>query len=94
MKRTHSSFNFSRDPNGATIALFNLHLHEPTDVSHQTVLQCVVFQVLINVIFLHFTWFSDLKYFLIAGRGSGGAGDAEEWAGVHLQHVQLQVQQL
>ena len=36
---------FSRDPNGATIALFNLHLHEPTDVTHQTVLQCVVFQV-------------------------------------------------
>jgi len=35
----------SRDPNGATIALFNLHLHEPTDVSHQTVLQCVVFQL-------------------------------------------------
>ena len=38
--------HFSRDPNGATIALFNLHLHEPTDVSHQTVLQCVVFQVI------------------------------------------------
>merc|ERR1712038_1082835 len=35
----------SRDPNGATIALFNLHLHEPADVSHQTVLQCVVFQL-------------------------------------------------
>merc|ERR1712223_1637460 len=35
----------SRDPNGATIALFNLHLHEPTDVTHQTVLQCVVFQL-------------------------------------------------
>ena len=34
-----------RDPNGAAIALFNLSLHEPGEVSHQTVLQCVVFQV-------------------------------------------------
>ena len=33
------------DPNGATIALFNLSLHEPSEVTHQTVLQCVVFQV-------------------------------------------------
>jgi len=35
----------SRDPNGATIALFNLSLHEPSEVTHQTVLQCVVFQL-------------------------------------------------
>jgi len=35
----------SRDPNGAAIALFNLSLHEPTEVTHQTVLQCVVFQL-------------------------------------------------
>jgi len=34
-----------RDPNGATIALFNLSLHEPAEVTHQTVLQCVVFQL-------------------------------------------------
>jgi len=34
-----------RDPNGATIALFNLSLHEPSEVTHQTVLQCVVFQL-------------------------------------------------
>jgi len=34
-----------RDPNGAAIALFNLSLHEPSDVTHQTVLQCVVFQL-------------------------------------------------
>merc|ERR1719376_1153780 len=34
-----------RDPNGATIALFNLSLHEPSKVTHQTVLQCVVFQL-------------------------------------------------
>jgi len=34
-----------RDPNGAAIALFNLSLHEPAEVTHQTVLQCVVFQL-------------------------------------------------
>ncbi|XP_023344364.1 tyrosine-protein phosphatase non-receptor type 9 [Eurytemora carolleeae] len=35
----------SKDPNGATLALFNLFLHEPGQVSHQTVLQCVVYQL-------------------------------------------------
>lgn len=34
-----------RDPNGAAIALFNLSGHDPGEVSHQTVLQCVVFQL-------------------------------------------------
>jgi len=34
-----------RDPNGAAIALFNLSHHEPSEVTHQTVLQCVVFQL-------------------------------------------------
>merc|ERR1719500_1713366 len=34
-----------RDPNGAAIALFNLSGHDPSEVSHQTVLQCVVFQL-------------------------------------------------
>merc|ERR1719391_1259782 len=34
-----------RDPNGAAIALFNLSLHEPAEVTHQTVLQCVVYQL-------------------------------------------------
>jgi len=34
-----------RDPNGAAIALFNLSHHDPADVTHQTVLQCVVFQL-------------------------------------------------
>ena len=48
--------NLSRDPNGATIALFNLHLHEPADVSHQTVLQCVVFQVNFRHFFLSFKY--------------------------------------
>jgi hypothetical protein len=37
-----------QDPNGATLALFNLYMHEPSEVSHQTVLQCVVYQVLKN----------------------------------------------
>jgi len=35
----------SKDPNGATLALFNLSLHVPCEVSHQTVLQCVVYQL-------------------------------------------------
>jgi len=35
----------SKDPNGATLALFNLYLHEPSEVTHQTVLQCVVYQL-------------------------------------------------
>jgi len=35
----------NRDPNGAAIALFNLSHHEPNEVTHQTVLQCVVFQL-------------------------------------------------
>ena len=30
---------------GAAIALFNLSQHDPTETTHQTVLQCVVFQV-------------------------------------------------
>ena len=37
-----------RDPNGAAIALFNLSHHEPSEVTHQTVLQCVVFQVILQ----------------------------------------------
>jgi len=35
----------TRDPNGATIAMFNASQHDPADVTHQTVLQCVVFQL-------------------------------------------------
>jgi len=35
----------TRDPNGATIAMFNASQHDPSDVTHQTVLQCVVFQL-------------------------------------------------
>lgn len=35
----------SKDPNGGTLALFNLSLHEPSQVTHQTVLQCVVYQL-------------------------------------------------
>jgi len=35
----------SKDPNGATLALFNLSVHDPSEVSHQTVLQCVVYQL-------------------------------------------------
>jgi len=35
----------SKDPNGATLALFNLSVHDPSGVSHQTVLQCVVYQL-------------------------------------------------
>eukprot|EP00092_Neocalanus_flemingeri_P001562 GFUD01001664.1.p1 GENE.GFUD01001664.1~~GFUD01001664.1.p1 ORF type:complete len:742 (+),score=116.54 GFUD01001664.1:253-2478(+) len=45
LKRGKFTILQSRDPNGATIALFNLSLHEPSEVTHQTVLQCVVFQL-------------------------------------------------
>ncbi len=46
-----------QDPNGATLALFNLYMHEPSEVSHQTVLQCVVYQVPYNwLIAIAFVW--------------------------------------
>ena len=55
-----------RDPNGAAIALFNLSHHEPSEVTHQTVLQCVVFQVTAASLLLQ------SHTGISAGRGPGG----------------------
>ena len=35
----------ARDSNGATLALFNAHKHDPSQASHRTTLQCVVYQL-------------------------------------------------
>ncbi len=35
----------SRDGNGATLALFNAHKHDPSTVDHRTTLQGVVYQL-------------------------------------------------
>ena len=85
-----------RDANGATLALFNAHRHDPSIVEHKTTLQGVVYQLDVameQVIVWNLLFFSQLaatshESLLIPDR------DPAWGSCIHLQHGGLQVFQL